>query len=48
MFIFFNFPLFSGEWKIFNGNEMAALLGWWCWHCHQLKGSHKPGVVYYM
>lgn len=22
----------TGEWKIFNGNEIAALLGWWLWH----------------
>ncbi|RMZ94262.1 phosphoglucomutase-2, partial [Brachionus plicatilis] len=22
----------GGEWKIFNGNETASLLGWWLWH----------------
>ncbi|XP_043190190.1 phosphoglucomutase-2-like [Amphibalanus amphitrite] len=21
----------SGEWRVFNGNETGALLGWWCW-----------------
>ena len=21
----------TGEWKIFNGNEIASLLGWWIW-----------------
>jgi phosphoglucomutase/phosphopentomutase len=21
----------SGEWKIFNGNEIGALFGWWLW-----------------
>lgn len=21
----------TGEWKIFTGNEIAALLGWWIW-----------------
>ena len=21
--------VFSGEWKIFNGNEIGTLLGWW-------------------
>lgn len=20
---------FSGEWKVFSGNELGALLGWW-------------------
>ena len=23
------FCVFSGEWKIFNGNEIGTLLGWW-------------------
>ena len=23
------FEIYSGEWKIFNGNEIGALLGWW-------------------
>lgn len=27
----------SGEWRVFNGNELGALLGWWCLHCHQSK-----------
>lgn len=24
---------FSGEWKIFAGNEMGALISWWAWMC---------------
>lgn len=33
---FFFFPS-SGEWKVFSGNELGALLGWWiftCWKNH--------------
>ena len=26
--------LFSGDWKIFNGNEIGALLGWWQFKVH--------------
>jgi len=22
----------SGDWKVFNGNEVGAILGWWAWH----------------
>ena len=22
----------NGEWKVFNGNEIGALFGWWHWH----------------
>lgn len=22
----------NGEWKIFNGNEIGSLFGWWLWH----------------
>uniref|UniRef100_H2ZU38 Phosphoglucomutase 2 n=1 Tax=Latimeria chalumnae TaxID=7897 RepID=H2ZU38_LATCH len=28
----------SGEWKLFSGNELAALLGWWIFTCW--KGQH--------
>lgn len=21
-----------GEWRVFNGNEIGALFGWWIWH----------------
>ncbi|XP_061883205.1 phosphoglucomutase-2 [Entelurus aequoreus] len=23
----------SGEWRVFSGNELGALLGWWMFHC---------------
>lgn len=25
--------IFSGEWKVFSGNETGALLGWWIFTC---------------
>uniref|UniRef100_A0A2R5LLS1 Putative phosphoglucomutase/phosphomannomutase n=1 Tax=Ornithodoros turicata TaxID=34597 RepID=A0A2R5LLS1_9ACAR len=31
----------SGEWKVFTGNEIGGLLGWWLWHCLRKK---SPGV----
>lgn len=31
----------SGEWKIFNGNETATLLGWWIWMNYKQKNAHK-------
>ena len=24
--------LHNKEWRVFNGNEIGALLGWWVWH----------------
>lgn len=29
----------SGEWKIFNGNEIGALFGWWLWY--KFQQEHK-------
>lgn len=29
----FFFSLSSGEWKVFSGNELGALLGWWIFTC---------------
>uniref|UniRef100_H3ABG6 Phosphoglucomutase 2 like 1 n=2 Tax=Latimeria chalumnae TaxID=7897 RepID=H3ABG6_LATCH len=31
----------SGQWKVFTGNELAALLGWWMFTCW--KESHPEG-----
>ncbi|XP_046388515.1 phosphoglucomutase-2 [Ischnura elegans] len=25
------------EWHVFSGNELGALLGWWCFHCYMKK-----------
>jgi phosphoglucomutase / phosphopentomutase len=27
----------TNEWKIFNGNEIGAMLGWWLWHNFKVK-----------
>lgn len=27
----------TNEWRVFNGNELGALLGWWCLHSYQSK-----------
>ena len=32
----------TSEWKIFNGNEIGALLGWWLWH--NFKCQHKEEI----
>ncbi|XP_067949214.1 phosphopentomutase-like [Watersipora subatra] len=37
----------SGEWKIFNGNEIGTLLCWWCWHCFKLKNPEETGQSVY-
>lgn len=28
--------LYSGEWHVFSGNELGALLGWWMIHISQV------------
>ncbi|XP_026882237.2 phosphoglucomutase-2 [Electrophorus electricus] len=37
----------SGEWKVFSGNELGALLGWWlfqCWKQRHLQGEPSASV----
>ncbi|XP_076873514.1 phosphopentomutase [Brachyhypopomus gauderio] len=37
----------SGEWKVFSGNELGALLGWWlfqCWKRGQQQGAPETSV----
>ncbi|OQV17026.1 Phosphoglucomutase-2 [Hypsibius exemplaris] len=38
----------SGTWKIFSGNEIGTLLGWWMWHSFEesKKDNIKPGDCY--
>ena len=31
----------TGEWKIFNGNEIGALFGWWLWHNFKINNADK-------
>lgn len=35
----------NGEWKVFTGNELGALLGWWMWHRAQQKGVDPSKAV---
>lgn len=30
-FYFQKNSIFSGEWRVFTGNEMGALITWWIW-----------------
>ncbi|GLV32537.1 Phosphoglucomutase 2a [Carabus blaptoides fortunei] len=38
----------TGEWKVYTGNEIGALLGWWALHCYQEKNSSTPLSDVYM
>ncbi|XP_078684749.1 phosphopentomutase-like [Branchiostoma floridae x Branchiostoma belcheri] len=31
----------NGSWKVFTGNELGALLGWWAWQCWRQKNPDK-------
>ncbi|MCI4395072.1 hypothetical protein PGIGA_G00176170 [Pangasianodon gigas] len=31
----------SGEWRVFSGNELGALLGWWTFQCWKEKQGEK-------
>lgn len=32
----------NGEWKVFTGNEIGSMLGWWLWHCFK---TQNPDVI---
>ncbi|XP_023685305.2 phosphopentomutase isoform X1 [Paramormyrops kingsleyae] len=34
----------SGEWRVFSGNELGALLGWWLFRCWKLKNPEPAAV----
>nr|AAH76840.1 Pgm2l1-prov protein [Xenopus laevis] len=34
----------SGEWKVFSGNELGALLGWWIFTCWKEKHQDSEAV----
>ncbi|KAK6181557.1 hypothetical protein SNE40_009387 [Patella caerulea] len=38
----------NGEWKIFTGNEIGALLGCWCWETFKQKHPEVPASDVYM
>jgi phosphoglucomutase/phosphopentomutase len=38
----------TGEWKVFTGNELGALLGWWCLYCFKTKYPNEDLKNIYM
>ncbi|XP_056266368.1 phosphoglucomutase-2 [Pseudoliparis swirei] len=34
----------SGQWRVFSGNELGALLGWWMFHCWREQNSDAAAV----
>ncbi|KAH0821329.1 hypothetical protein GEV33_001462 [Tenebrio molitor] len=38
----------TGEWKVFTGNELGALLGWWCLYCFKTKYPNEDLKNVYM
>lgn len=38
------FSLCSGHWKVFSGNELAALFGWWMFDCWKKSKSGNADV----
>lgn len=40
-FVLIDIHIYSGEWHIFSGNELGALLGWWMLHTHKVR---RPDV----
>lgn len=40
-----NHSFCSGQWRVFSGNELGALLGWWIFLCwKQQKGEGKASI----
>ncbi|KAJ8960674.1 hypothetical protein NQ314_006043 [Rhamnusium bicolor] len=31
----------TGEWKVFTGNELGALFGWWMLHCYKIQHPNE-------
>lgn len=38
----------SGEWHVFSGNELGALLGWWMMHIHRVSNPQADISDAYM
>lgn len=34
----------SGQWRVFSGNELGALLGWWMFRCWKQQNSDAAAV----
>ncbi|TKS68135.1 Phosphoglucomutase-2 [Collichthys lucidus] len=35
----------SGQWRVFSGNELGALLGWWMFHCWKQQNSDTAAAA---
>ena len=44
----FNKMFRTGEWKIFTGNELGALIGWWMLQTHKKRFPDIPLNKVYM
>ena len=36
----------DGKWKVFTGNELGAIFGWWAVECWKRKGSNDPANTF--
>merc|ERR1719285_199829 len=36
----------NGKWRVFTGNELGALFGWWAVECWKRKGRNNPSTTY--
>lgn len=34
----------SGQWRVFSGNELGALLGWWMFRCWKQENTEAAAV----
>ncbi|VDN02032.1 unnamed protein product [Thelazia callipaeda] len=38
----------NGDWKVFTGNEMGALMSWWVWRCWREQNPEKDSSDVYI
>ena len=43
LFLFVS-PCVSGQWRLFSGNELGALLGWWMFRCWKQQNTDAAAV----
>ena len=36
----------NGKWKVFTGNELGAIFGWWAVQCWKKRGSDNPSNTF--
>lgn len=47
-FLVFFFFVYRGNWHIFSGNELGALLGWWMLHIYKTQNPESDLKDVYM